>query len=304
MSMFPTVHVLLSTFNGERYLVPQLDSLVGQKGVRVQITVRDDGSADATKEILERYAGQGRLKWYGGQNLRPAQSFMHLLRHADRAEYYAFADQDDVWDADKLRVAVARLERYGERPALYIGQTRLVDAELHPLPTPALTPRLTLGEAMVYAFASGCTFVMNDALRRVIVSRDTDGLPMLHDFWCYLVAQAVGAAIEYDVTPHISYRQHEANVVGLGRDNLWARWRARIERNFLERRRERSTNVRYLLERYGDSLRPSRRAIVERFAQGTTSPIERICLLFDERYRCGDTKTWVLFKIAVLLNTY
>ena len=76
-----SVLVLLSTYNGEKYLKEQIDSVLGQEKVKTFLLVRDDGSTDKTCSILEWYQKRGALKWYKGKNLGPARSFVDLIFH-------------------------------------------------------------------------------------------------------------------------------------------------------------------------------------------------------------------------------
>ena len=111
-----TVEVLLSTFNGEKYLAEQLDSIWGQDYRDVALAIRDDGSTDGTVTLLERLiAGHAVSRLAVGEHLGAAQSFMALLANVSRdARYAAFCDQDDVWMKDKLAVAVCALEEMDE----------------------------------------------------------------------------------------------------------------------------------------------------------------------------------------------
>ena len=100
-----TVIVLLSTYNGERFLREQIDSILNQEGIDVNLIVRDDGSKDSTLDILEEYKKEGKLKYYTGENKRTAQSFMDLIYTAPEAEFYALdsccclsAYQRQVWN--------------------------------------------------------------------------------------------------------------------------------------------------------------------------------------------------------------
>ena len=96
--------VLLSTYNGEKYLREQLNSLVKQILRPDQILIRDDGSSDATMDIIKYYADSYKfIKYYQGENLGAAKSFMELINKAEEADYYALCDQDDVWFEDKLQ---------------------------------------------------------------------------------------------------------------------------------------------------------------------------------------------------------
>ena len=109
------VCVLISTYNGERFLEEQIASIIAQKGVEVDILVRDDGSSDMTCSLLERWQKEGKLKWYKGENLGFARSFMNLLKTASGYDYYAFCDQDDIWLEDKLQRAVTALEKIEDK---------------------------------------------------------------------------------------------------------------------------------------------------------------------------------------------
>lgn len=206
----------MSTYNGGRYLCQQIDSILGQEGVKVHLLVRDDGSTDNTLDILESYAKKRLLKWYQGENLKSARSFLKLLKDSDKCDYYAFADQDDYWERDKLKIAVEQLQDYGEETcALYLAQPQAADQELTPLPTTQFKPLNTFGESLVYRFAMGCTMVMNNKLREVILSHEQQ-YPCMHDIWIYTIAHAIGAKVIWDDVPHTLNRQHGNNVVGLG----------------------------------------------------------------------------------------
>lgn len=94
------VIVLMSTYNGEKYLKEQIDSILNQVKVEVFLMIRDDGSSDNTIAILKEYERQNRnIKIIKGKNIGVGNSFMQLLYNSAEAEYYAFADQDDVWVA-------------------------------------------------------------------------------------------------------------------------------------------------------------------------------------------------------------
>ena len=100
-----TIQVLMSTYNGEKYICEQIDSIIAQdcgyKGIaNVKLLIRDDGSSDKTREILESYASKYPeiIRWYHGGNKGVIKSFFDLLENSDdEADYYAFADQDDNW---------------------------------------------------------------------------------------------------------------------------------------------------------------------------------------------------------------
>ena len=103
----PFVSVLMSTYNGEKYIREQIESILNQKKVKVHLLIRDDGSQDSTIEIVKEYANKyPNVSVYAGKNIGIGNSFMELLRNAPEADYYAFADQDDVWLDGKLERAI------------------------------------------------------------------------------------------------------------------------------------------------------------------------------------------------------
>lgn len=211
--------ILMATYNGEKYLPEQLDSLFAQDGVSVSILVRDDGSTDHTQALLERYQAEGKLRWYTGEHKNVQGSFLDLMKKAadDDADYFAFCDQDDVWDADKLLVAVNSLsETDPGLPALYYCGQRLVDGDLNFLADHVLNKGRSLQTRFVLSDFAGCTGVFNKALLNEVLSYEP-GYMLMHDTWMLKVCLALGGKVIVDPRPHMSYRQHGGNTVGLGR---------------------------------------------------------------------------------------
>ena len=126
------VQILMSTYNGKKYLKEQMDSLLSQTYKNIEILVRDDGSSDGTGEILETYQKQhSNVRVYLQENIGLVDSFFWLLEQSD-AGYVAFCDQDDIWKPEKIERAVEKLEQV-KGPALYCGNKMLVDADLKEL---------------------------------------------------------------------------------------------------------------------------------------------------------------------------
>lgn len=226
--------VLMSAYNGEKYLPEQLDSILNQDCERFgkasfSLLVRDDGSQDGTREILEQYALQypDRISWYPGENVGVINSFWDLLERAGENEYYAFSDQDDYWMPGKLTRAVEKLEELeqqeterGEggrtgKPLLYCCRPRLVDGELRSLESEIIHPaiRPAFENALIENISTGCTQVFNQELRNRIIGHLPE-FTIMHDWWLYLIATCFGQ-IYYDEESFLCYRQHGNNVVGV-----------------------------------------------------------------------------------------
>jgi glycosyltransferase involved in cell wall biosynthesis len=215
------VAILLSTRNGARYLAAQLDSLLAQTHTNWTAYCRDDGSVDSTTEILRDFhmgVGFGRcVDVSNGQRMGVAKSFLHLLAVArmGEAQFFGFADQDDVWMPEKLARGIDALAPTPDGvPALYCARQWLVDANLNPLrlSAPVRRPPGFLS-ALTQNIATGCTIILNRAaVDCVLASKPPE--EAWHDWWCYLVVTGCGGLVVADSTPVILYRQHGANVIG------------------------------------------------------------------------------------------
>ena len=107
--------VVISTYNGAKHIERQLNSIFEQTGVDVQVLVRDDCSRDNTVEVVQKYAQthpQNKIEIIKGNNVGFAKSFWLGLSMCGNADYYAFADQDDVWKKDKVQKVSRQLEKY------------------------------------------------------------------------------------------------------------------------------------------------------------------------------------------------
>lgn len=212
-----SVLVIMSTYNGSEYLEEQLESIINQEGqFTLDILVRDDGSTDNTIEILNKHMNQGSLKWYTGENLRSAQSFMNLIKNSGTYDYYAFADQDDVWTLDKIQNAIEQLDQY-QTPALFFSNAELVDEHLQSMGRNVYRsiPKTDFETVSCAGGLLGCTMVFNDNLASKIKDRDLPKQIIMHDFYVALVCLVLDGAIVYSKESYVKYRQHSRNVVGV-----------------------------------------------------------------------------------------
>ena len=214
------VLVLLSTFNGAAYLHEQIDSILSQNGVDVFLLIRDDGSKDSTPDIIMRYeCNNHNIRSSIGRNVGCAESFRILLNMAygmeEQYDFYAFADQDDVWLPEKLSVACEKLkESYVNLPSLYCSNLRVVDKDLCEIgmkysPSVKL---VTKGESLVCSMATGCTMVFNHKVLEIFNLYPPRHM-VIHDLWILHTCLFLGEVI-YDNNAYILYRQHGRNVIG------------------------------------------------------------------------------------------
>lgn len=219
------VIVLLSTYNGERYLAEQLQSLVAQKDVCSEILVRDDGSKDSTTRILDEWQEKGLLSWYNSINLGPGKSFIDLLQNAAPGNYYAFCDQDDVWMSEKLRLTMDKMKcvelANPGKPVIIHTDMHVVDENLNIIHdsfwrSSGLRPDVlrTFPYLCTCNSVNGCTIVMNSAARELILEKYVEHDVIIHDVISALTVAYYGGVIDYVDAPTVLYRQHSSNVVG------------------------------------------------------------------------------------------
>ena len=298
------VNILLSTYNGEKFIREQLRSLLEQEGVRISILVRDDGSTDHTQQILQEYQDKGLLKWYSGSNLTTAYSFLNLIHRASESEYYAFCDQDDFWLKDKLQIAVERLAQYPQdSPALYYGRARLVDQDLQPIKdgVTSLDKMLDFKSAVINSNATGCTMVFNKALFRIVKEKYPSYIAM-HDGWVHKVCIIMNGNIFFDEDVHILYRQHEGNVIGSSN----SKWR-RIKNHYASlKKREciRSRTICSLLECYGNVMGREEYEICKLIADYKKSFANQLRILFRRDIKTNYLRRNMLFRMAIILRIF
>lgn len=225
----PSVAILLCTMQGHQYLREQLQSIMTQTHESWSIWVSDDGSDSDTHAILDEYQdklGATRLSVLFGPAKGFAANFLSLTCNASiAADYYAYADQDDIWESDKLAQALHWLQTVPSHvPALYCARTRKVDANNRDIGFSKLFTRPpSFTNAMVQNIGSGNTMVFNHAACVLLRTVGADLQVAAHDWWCYLVVSGCGGLVFYDPHPTVRYRQHDANLIGTN-----SNWAARL----------------------------------------------------------------------------
>ena len=294
--------VLLSSYNGEKYLREQIESILSQRDVEVELRVRDDGSTDSTRDILDEYREAGKLTWYTGPNLKPAGSFMDLIRTAGEAGWYALSDQDDRWLPEKLSRAVSALKQADpSKPALYCSGTILADADLNPIPDGRKGNRqFTLKQTLISSGATGCTMCFNRALLELL-RRPCPEHKLMHDNWIYKVCRVTGGTIIKDDRSFILYRQHGGNAIGGFSQNNHP-FRRHLE-SIRTEKRYRSEAVAALLEAYRDDMPEENRKTAEQLAHYRRG-LRRWRILADRGYSTGNRRNDLLFRAAVALGLF
>lgn len=215
------VVILMSTYNGEKYLSEQLDSICNQSFTEWILYIRDDGSSDQTVEIINEYCAKDNRILFDeeNKNIGLVNSFFKLLKDHD-ADYYMFCDQDDYWKQDKVELSVNCMEKLDNQlPCLAHTDLEIVDQDLNNL-SPRMKEKPYLRSLQQLSFVNnvtGCTIIMNQKLKDAVLDnlRDTKNI-VVHDWWITLVASFCGN-IRFINETTIKYRQHGNNVLGSNR---------------------------------------------------------------------------------------
>lgn len=268
----PEAHIVLSAYNAEAYLAEQIESIRAQTHEDWTLSIRDDGSTDATGAVARNFARKdARITVVEGENLGAARSFGRLLGQLPEGTRYVFcSDADDVWLPEKVRYSLEGMlsEEDGAEPLLVHTDLVVTDRNLdviHPSfwsfadidPT-----RTDLGRLLVANVATGPTFLFNRPLLERVVGNWAESIPdraAYQDWWISLVAGAFGRLVALPEAT-VLYRRHDSNATG---DFGEAGGQGPVLKRFRSRRRTREIRAAVdavvrqataFLERYGEEL--------------------------------------------------
>ncbi len=299
--------VLLSTYNGEKYLREQIDSILNQKSShQIDLIVRDDGSYDGTIEILKSYEEKypERVKVNFKENIGYINSFFELIREAEGYDYYALSDQDDIWLEDKIETAIEACEACAySGPLLYGSSSFLVNDQLEIMgETQKNLKGITWDNLLIQNFFPGHTQVFNEALCRILKAEVDCSKIYVHDFWITYMAFLHGKAI-FDNNSHTYYRQHGTNTVGFGKNSV--EWIVeRLKRIGNNDNKKIAAQIDYLYDTCAEYMDEELKGKVGAFLHSQTSLWRRISYLRKTKlYRQKGFET-TLFKLLYLLGGY
>lgn len=213
------VNILMSTYNGQQFLAEQIRSIQEQSYTDWTLFIRDDGSSDNTKEILKDFERQdSRIHLIDSDksdNLGVIKSFHKLVNH-DRADYYFFSDQDDVWLPNKLELSLKEAQNYlADLPLMVYMDLKVVNQDLEIMTESMVKSQshhanTELVQELTENTVTGGVAMINHALAEMW--QETDDI-LMHDWYLALLASAFGNLVFID-QPGELYRQHSDNVLG------------------------------------------------------------------------------------------
>lgn len=299
-STLPKIAVIMSTYNGEKYIRTQLDSILNQKDVDLSLFVFDDVSKDSTVEIVREYESKyPNVKLtINERNKNYTYNFLDALfsfKDNDEFEYYAFSDQDDYWGEDKLITAINTIKAKGTC-TLYSSNLKVVDENLNDLGTTCIPTDYIFAwhDQLTASLTLGCTEVFDKAFKNLVVKHYPKDL-VDHDYWLGLIANyCKGANYILDMNPsHILYRQHGKQASGGAREvNIKVKIKGLFKQgvNF--------PIFKLLLQNFSEELNPEDKIIIEKFIDYRKWKNKCYVMKHAKRHHLAK------FRLKLLLNSY
>lgn len=299
------IEILMSTYNGARYVGRQIDSILNQKNVDVHITIRDDGSQDDTVSVLRQYENEypRQIKIYVGENIGHKRSFLMLLSLAIDADYYAFSDQDDIWEDNKLESALYLIEN--KDTILYVSNLAIYNANLEILDKTSFSQQhSSIYSAFTRHRYAGCTYVFDRNLMRIVSVFSKLNLPSnkmpSHDSLVCRCAYACGDVV-VDENSYIKHIRYVDSVTAGGNGFLK---RLKLEWNGLKSASITSNTALLILDNVHDYIRKENIAFLQEVAFYKRSLYNWFVLLTDSKMRCGIPVCDLKCKLEVLIRRY
>lgn len=296
------VLVLLSTYNGEKFLKDQIDSIFQNSNYDISILIRDDGSTDETINIINSINDK-RISYYIGNNLGAAMSFIDLIFKAPDADFYAYCDQDDIWKKEKFDHAIKKLEQvngYG----LYMSTYDVVDENLKLIKKANMKfdYPYTLGRTIVHGCPSGCTMIFNQKLHSLLKLQKPPFIRM-HDYWTLLVTEAMHGTIITDNESQLLYRQHGNNTVGYENHNYILRIK-RLLYSAIYKKNERQHQSNSILYCYNDLLPKDSKRLLEQVKNYNITISNKFKLISNPELMPKEMVYKILFIFSVLTGIF
>ncbi|SEM31545.1 rhamnosyltransferase [Ligilactobacillus sp. WC1T17] len=300
----------MSTYNGEKYLERQIDSILSQNiAYDIDLIIRDDGSSDETVDILKKYQEENNnIYLILDKNIGVVKSFFALLEYAykNNYEYYSFSDQDDYWLPNKVSIAINTLMEYdNDYPLLYGNCSKLVDQNLNDLGSVTQTQRreITFYNTAIQNFCPGHAQVINKKLAGIILDRTKSYEQIyVHDLWVTASASVCGKII-FDNEPHTLYTMHQDNELGFGKSRIdWIK--QHIQRMQKNEAKKMAIQLQYFAECYSDDLDGEAKKEIANFIDSQKSFMRRVIYALTTKFYRQKSKETFMFKVLYVLGKY
>lgn len=216
-----TIDVLMATYNGEKYIKEQIESILNQTYKNIHLIISDDGSKDNTVQILKEYENKDKrvTVYVQKQNLGYIKNFEFLLTKIEN-DIYMLSDQDDVWKVDKIENTYNKLKE--EKADLVFSDLEVVDSNLKQI-YPSFNDYMKLTKKIkkcdglerqyLYNCMVGCTIMSKKQFVEKILPLPSKSKYLVHDMWIGVIVSIYGKSVYLDEKT-IYYRQHGNNQIG------------------------------------------------------------------------------------------
>lgn len=297
-----TVTVVMSSYNGAKYIKRQIESIYRQKGVGINCFIRDDGSSDDTLTVLsELQKKYENLSFVCGENVGWERSFFLALKLAPLADYYAFADQDDVWFDTKIINGINQIEKYAEdEVAMFHCNKISVTEDFSPLPyqIKRLNSPLNRKNAVIQEYAQGCSIIFNNMAKKLITKKEPKE-KIAHDFWAGLICFLFGHVV-YDENPYFYHISYGHNASGEG--HLIKSWKKRFSMFFKSEKVYYLPSLDLLSDAYIDLLTSNDIKFLQCTVDYKKNVISKIKLLCSSQFIRASVLGTLSLKCAILSN--
>lgn len=299
-----SIAVILSAYNGEKYIRQQIDSILAQTDVDLELFIRDDGSHDSTVSILREYKEKyNNVHIQEGSNLGFRQSFIQEMLLHRGFDYYAFSDQDDFWENGKLRAACAAIETMSrpQIPTVYYSNLNIADEKLNIYKHTHLEKRKqSLASVIMRRSIAGCTMVLNNTMWEKMSEKSISDqmLRRGHDSFIISLCYSIGGCALCDEHAYIRYRQHQDNTSGGMNGPLQ---RIKKEWNALINKKGQESEIACaILNSWPEEIDTQARRTLELVANYKKQPMTRLRMLISKDFTTGDYRLTALGKFKIL----
>ena len=300
------IAVIMSTYNGEKYIEEQLNSIISQNNVDVDIYIRDDGSVDNTINILKFYSQKYKNVFVEyGKNIGFRRSFINKLKQIiNKYDLYAFCDQDDFWENNKLYKAEMCIKEFlnTEIPVLYYSNLKICDEQLNVKEITKLHKRKQSIESIILRRSiAGCTMVFNYELVKMLLNQEItdDMLVRGHDSFLITLCYAVNGKVICDSNAYIKYRKHDNNT-SISTSTFLGRVHKEYEM-LLKKKGKESKIAKEILNRWNEKINNQNKNVLETIVESNKLK-NRLKMFFSFKYRTGNFILTIVGKIKIIFG--
>ena len=260
------VAVLLSTYNGEKYVAEQIYSILTQTYKNLVLVVRDDGSSDKTIKIVKEFADKyDNIRLVEGKNMGFIKSFFELLKY-EQADYYAYADQDDIWLPEKISLAVKSLDQLpASMPNMAFSNSDYYNVDMELIKEGEKNKTYSFTNSLYECVSQGMTMVINQTAKDLILDFVPEKV-FFHDWWTYMICSGIGN-VAYDNVTTVKYRRDGKNATAEG-EGFFKVLSWRLKNLFgKDGMKDIRTQQREFKRLFYSKVGPDNQAILDRFVQ-------------------------------------